>query len=118
MQPRYRGCRTAGAGHPPDVAAYATRPTPWHPGRGDNEQVSEDTRVPVRARLGQALAYVRRAEPRVPMSRRAVVTDILIAVLALVASLLLARASLQGSDLRIVPGPGKGQYHLQTVNSL
>ena len=108
----------AGAGHPPDVAAYATRPTPWHPGRGDNEQVSDDTHVPGRARLGQALAYVRRAEPRVPMSRRAVVTDILIAALALGASLLLVRDSFQGSDVTIVPGPVKGHYLLQLANPL
>jgi signal transduction histidine kinase len=80
--------------------------------------VSDDTHVPGRARLGQALAYVRRAEPRVPMSRRAVVTDILIAALALGASLLLVRDSFQGSDVTIVPGPVKGHYLLQLANPL
>jgi signal transduction histidine kinase len=73
------------------------RPTPQRHRRGDNEQVSEDTRVPVRTRLDQALAFVRASEPRVPLSRRAVVTDILIAALVLVASLALVRSGDHGS---------------------
>jgi signal transduction histidine kinase len=67
------------------------RPTLRRGHRDDNEMVSEDTRVLVRARLDQALAYLRAAEPRVPLSRRAIVTDILIAVVAMVASLLLVQ---------------------------
>jgi signal transduction histidine kinase len=67
--------------------------------------VSEDTRVPVRARLGQALAYIRASEPRVPLSRRAVVTDIAIAALSLVASLLLVRSNAHGfATVRRGPG--------------
>jgi signal transduction histidine kinase len=56
-------------------------------------------------RLDQALAYVRYAEPRVTMSRRAIVTDILIAALALAASLILARSSAH-SILTVTPGSG------------
>jgi signal transduction histidine kinase len=56
--------------------------------------VSEDTRGPVRVRLDeglrQAVAFARSAEPRVPPSRRAVVTDIVIAVVALTVSLMIA----------------------------
>jgi signal transduction histidine kinase len=64
--------------------------------------VSENTRV-ARARLGQALAYVRAAEPRVPLSRRARVTDILIAALAVAASLLLVKNAYHGV-VTITPG--------------
>jgi len=53
--------------------------------------------VPVRARLDQALAFVRASEPRVSLSRRAIVTDILIAAVALVASLALVRSGDHGS---------------------
>src|SRR5215469_15902120 len=106
MQPAYRGCRTAAAGHPPDVSGYTTRPTPLRPGRGDNEQVTEDIRGSASAWVGQALAYVRSAEPRVPLSRRAVVTDIVIAAVALVASVLLVRADAHGA-LTLTAGPGK-----------
>ncbi len=53
--------------------------------------MSENPRVLVRARLDQALAYLRAAEPRVPLSRRALVTDVLIAALALAGSLLLVK---------------------------
>src|SRR5579859_4221982 len=105
MQPAYRRCRTAAAGHPRDVPGYTTRPTPRHRRRSDNEQVSDDTRVPVRARLDRALAHLRAAEPRVPLSRRAIVTDILLAGLALAASLMLVRSGAR-SLLTVRPGPG------------
>jgi signal transduction histidine kinase len=52
--------------------------------------------VPVRAWLSQALAFARSAEPRVPLSRRAILTDIAIAVVALVASLLAVRSTYAG----------------------
>ncbi len=52
--------------------------------------------VPVRAWLGQAWAFARSAEPRAPLPRRAVLTDIAIAAVALVASLLAVRASYVG----------------------
>src|SRR5215467_9203149 len=102
MQPAYRRCRGPAAGHPPDVCGYTTRPTAQHGRRGDNEQVSEDTRVPIRARLdqglSQAVAFARSAEPRVPPSRRAVATDVVIAAVAFAVSLMLARHSGGGSD--------------------
>jgi signal transduction histidine kinase len=65
--------------------------------------VSENTRVLARAGLGQALAYLRAAEPRVPLSRRAIVTDILIAALAVAASLLLVKNAYHGV-VTITPG--------------
>jgi signal transduction histidine kinase len=64
--------------------------------------VSEDTRVPVRTRLDQALAFVRASEPRVPLSRRAIATDITIAAVALAASLALVRNGDHGS-LAVTP---------------
>src|SRR5215472_9275794 len=64
------------------------------PGRGDNEQVSEDTRRMAPARLGQALrqglAFVRSAEPRAAPPRRAIRTDSVIAAGVLAASLIVA----------------------------
>ena len=65
--------------------------------------MSENTRVLARARLGQALAYLRATEPRVPLSRRAIVTDILIAALAVAASLLLVKNAYHGV-VTITPG--------------
>jgi signal transduction histidine kinase len=79
--------------------------------------VSEDTRVLVRARLDQALAYVRSAEPRVSLSRRAMVTDILIAVLALAGSLALVRSGAH-SGLVVTPGPGPGHVLIHPAESL
>jgi signal transduction histidine kinase len=76
--------------------------------------VSEDARVPVRAKLDQAVAFVRAAEPRVPLSRRAVVTDVLIAGLALVASLTLAWSGAHGG-LAVAPGPGGGVTILRSA---
>jgi len=52
--------------------------------------------VPVRAWLGQAWAFARSAEPRAPLSRRAILTDIAIALVALAASLLAVRSSYVG----------------------
>ncbi len=100
----------------PMYLGYTSRPTPLRPGRGDNEQVSEDIAVSVRAWLGQALAFARSAEPRVPLSRRAVVTDIGIAALALVASLLLVRSSTH-TGLMVTPGPG-GRALVRSADSL
>lgn len=103
MQLAYRLGRGPAASHPSDVPGYTTRPTPRRRRRDDNEQVSENARGLVRARLDQALAYVRSAEPRVPLSRRAIVTDILIAAVALAASLLLERS---GDHSGTVISPG------------
>ncbi len=50
----------------------------------------------MRAWLGQVLAFARSAEPRAPLSRRAILTDIAIAAVALVASLLAVRATYAG----------------------
>jgi signal transduction histidine kinase len=58
--------------------------------------VRERFAVPVRAWLGQAWAFARSAEPRAPLSRRAVLTDIAIALVALAASLLAVRATYAG----------------------
>jgi signal transduction histidine kinase len=57
--------------------------------------------VPVRAWLSQAWAFARSAEPRAPLSRRAILTDIGIAAVALVASLLAARASYAGRPAQV-----------------
>ena len=58
-------------------------------------------REPVRAWLSQALAFARSAEPRAPLSRRAILTDIAIAAAALVASLLLVRADATGQGTQV-----------------
>ena len=50
----------------------------------------------MRAWLGQVWAFARSAEPRAPLSRRAVLTDIAIAAVALVASLLAVRSTYVG----------------------
>jgi signal transduction histidine kinase len=47
----------------------------------------------VRAGLAQAVAFARSAEPRTPLSRRAVLTDTVIAALVLVVSLVIAKLS-------------------------
>src|SRR5215469_11810552 len=106
MQPAYRYWRGRACGHPHDVGGYVTRRTPWRRVRGDNEQVSEDARRPARARLSRALAFVRSAEPRMPLSRRAVLTDIAIAALVLVVSLLIAKFSRWPGHLVLDPGTG------------
>jgi signal transduction histidine kinase len=58
--------------------------------------VRERFGVPVRAWLGQAWSFARSAEPRAPLSRRAILTDIAIAAVALVASLLVVRSTYVG----------------------
>lgn len=63
---------------------------------GDTVLVSEDTRVTARSRLGQVLAFARSAEPRVMPSRRAVLTDVLLAAFVLAASLTLVNFSTFG----------------------
>jgi len=68
--------------------------------------VSEDARRSARARLSRALAFVRSAEPRVPLSRRAAATDIAIAALVLVISLLIAKLSRWPGHLVLDPGTG------------
>jgi signal transduction histidine kinase len=67
--------------------------------------VRERFAVPVRAWLGQAWAFARSAEPRAPLSRRAVLTDIAIAAVALVASLLAVRATYVGQPAQYAVDP-------------
>jgi len=62
--------------------------------------VRERFAAPVRAWLGQAWAFARSAEPRAPLPRRAILTDIAIAAVALGASLLAVRASYVGQPSR------------------
>jgi hypothetical protein len=59
----------------------------------------------VRAWLGHGLAFARSAEPRAPLSRRAVLTDIAIAVVALVASLLAVRSTYAGQPAQVAVDP-------------
>jgi len=59
----------------------------------------------VRVWLGQVLAFARSAEPRAPLSRRAILTDIAIAVVALVASLLAIRATYVGQPWQFAVDP-------------
>jgi len=49
--------------------------------------------VTLRAGLARVLAFARSAEPRAPLSRRAILTDTAIAALVLVVSLFLAKFS-------------------------
>lgn len=63
---------------------------------------------PVRAGLSQAWAFARSAEPRAPLSRRAVVTDVAIAAVALVASLLAVRATYAGQPAQFAVDPRTG----------
>ena len=97
-------------GHPHDVRGYTTRRTPWRRIRGDNEQVSEDARRPARARLSRALAFVRSAEPRTPLSRRAVLTDIAIAAVVLAVSLSVAKFGRWPGP--VVPDPRTGVVNI------
>ena len=59
----------------------------------------------MRVWLGQVLAFARSAEPRAPLSRRAILTDIAIAVVALVASLLAIRATYVGQPWQFAVDP-------------
>src|SRR6516162_1432842 len=54
---------------------------------GDNERVSESRRALVRTGLAKALAFVRSAEPRPAVSRRAISFDAVLATVATVAAL-------------------------------
>jgi signal transduction histidine kinase len=67
--------------------------------------VKERFVVPVRAWLSQAWAFARSAEPRAPLLRRAVLTDVAIAAVALVASLLAVRASYVGQPAQVAVDP-------------
>jgi signal transduction histidine kinase len=69
----------------------------------------------VRTWLGQALAFARSAEPRAPLSRRAVLTDIAIAVVALTTSLLAARSDASSQVTGLVVGPA-GKVFAQHVS--
>ena len=73
---------------------------------GDNELVSKGKRVTLRAGLARVLAFARTAEPRAPLSRRAVLTDTAIAALVLVVSLLMAKLSRGPGHLVLDPGTG------------
>ena len=68
----------------------------------------ERIRVPVRGWLRQALGFARSAEPRAPLSRRAILTDVLIAAVALAASLLLVRSNYAGKPTQFVVDPHTG----------
>jgi signal transduction histidine kinase len=67
--------------------------------------VRERFAVPARAWLSQAWSFARSAEPRAPLSRRAILTDIAIAAVALVASLLAVRATYAGQPAQFVWNP-------------
>jgi len=70
--------------------------------------VRERFAVPVRAWLSQAWAFARSAEPRAPLSRRAILTDIAIAAVALAASLLVVRATYAAQPAQYGVDPGTG----------
>ena len=74
--------------------------------------------VPVRAWLNQALAFARSAEPRAPLSRRAILTDIAIAAVALVASLLAVRATYVGQPAQFALDPRTGNVVVVGVTAL
>jgi signal transduction histidine kinase len=74
--------------------------------------------VPVRARLSHALVFVRSSEPRVPLSRRAVVTDGLIAAGALVASLLAVWSTYVGRPTQFALDPRTGSVVYVAVTQL
>jgi len=72
--------------------------------------------VPVRAWLGQAMAFARSAEPRATLSRRAILTDVAIAAAALAASLLLARSNASVQAARVIIDPVTGKMFAQQVS--
>ena len=74
--------------------------------------------VPVRAWLGQAWAFARSAEPRAPLSRRAILTDIAIAAVALIASLLAVRSTYAGQPAQFAVDPATGNVYVAAVSSL
>ena len=75
--------------------------------------------VPMRTWLSQAVAFARSAEPRVPLPRRAIVTDIVIAAAALTASLLVVRSSLSvsGHAAAYFLDPATGRLFAQHLSS-
>src|SRR5580704_94620 len=119
MQSRYLSRPGWVPGHPHDLPRYITRPTPRHPGRGDTGLVTERTLAPMRTWLSQAVAFARSAEPRVPLPRRAIVTDIVIAVAALTASLIVVRSSLSvsGHAAAYFLDPATGRLSAQHLSS-
>jgi signal transduction histidine kinase len=72
----------------------------------------------VRAWLSQALAFARSAEPRAPLSRRAILTDIAIAAVALVAALLAVRSSYAGQPAQFAVDPRTGNVLVVAVTPL
>jgi signal transduction histidine kinase len=80
--------------------------------------VSERFAVPARDWLGQAWAFARSAEPRAPLSRRAVLTDIAIAAVALVASLLAVRSTYVGQPAQFVWEQHKGVLVVEGVTQI
>jgi signal transduction histidine kinase len=80
--------------------------------------VRERIRVPARAWLSQALAFARSAEPRAPLSRRAILTDIAIAVAALVASLLAVWSTYAGKPTQFALDPRTGSVAVVAVTQL
>ena len=74
--------------------------------------------VPVRAWLGQAWAFARSAEPRAPLSRRAILTDIAIAAVALMASLLAVRSTYVGQPAQFALDSRTGNVVVAGVTSL
>jgi signal transduction histidine kinase len=62
----------------------------------------------VRAWLSQSVAFARSAEPRAPLPRRAILTDIAIAMAALVASLLAVRSIYAGQPTQFALDPRTG----------
>src|SRR5262252_5587770 len=109
------------AGHPDDGPGYITRRTPCRRHEGDTGLVRERFAVPVRAWFSQAWAFARSAEPRAPLSRRAILTDIAIAAVALVASLLAVGATYAGQPAQFAVDPRTsavvvvGVTHVQQV---
>jgi len=73
----------------------------------------------MRTWLSRAVAFARSAEPRVPLSRRAIVTDIVIAAVAMTASLLVVRSSLSvsGHAAAYVLDPATGRLFPQRLSS-
>ena len=69
--------------------------------------------------LSQALAFARSAEPRIPLSRRAIVTDSVIAAAAMTASLLVVRSSLSvsGHAAAYFLDPATGRVFAQHLSS-
>ena len=76
----------------------------------DNELVSEDKRGTLRAGLARALTFARSAEPRAPLSRRAVLTDIAIAAVVLAVSLSVAKFGRWPGP--VVPDPRTGVVNI------